>query len=455
MGRSWLTARAILRLLCAPSVVACASSTDGGGVQSDANSAEADQTNAVTQIADDRVPDGSGQSQLHCVAITGDDDWGSQQPLHNFWRDEVGLHWVAKRRQAPEQLLLETYEPTNGRLITSTGYDVLDVDPVGGTVSGVAHAPSGTVAVSYTLYEDGFEGHYLLLTTVTDPESYHVVQTPWDSVEISGRSLGWDGEAFVWHGLNLDGELVVARFDEEGSEVLPLQIVGFPTSRLWNGFDMRTDPSSGITWMVSPGGDAVRVTGTRRDGSPLTPNAEPVLVGSFGSSNPPDNAHVATNSEGELLFTFTMHLDGFVAQRTDNELDELGELVRVPIEEFASRDFQVSNNGAAYWRDDWWVLSENGLGIVAQRVDGDSVTDTFEVVHYPAREIFEETGDLPNQMRVDQFSAMTFEDELWFGFSDESATHAGGTGAFRVVRVDPACTYPSRYDELLAEEGPE
>ncbi len=60
-----MTARAILRLLCAPSVVACASSTDGGGVESDANSAHSDQNNAVTQIADDRVPDGSGRSQLH------------------------------------------------------------------------------------------------------------------------------------------------------------------------------------------------------------------------------------------------------------------------------------------------------------------------------------------------------------------------------------------------------
>jgi hypothetical protein len=369
--------------------------------------------------------DGDSSASGDCVAITSTDDWISYQPPHNFWRDENGLHWVANRRGA-ERLLLETYDPLTGAGVSSVGYDVLDVDPIG-FASGAAHAPSGTVAVSYTLYEEGYERHYVLLTSVDEPSVYDVVRMPWDDSErVDDRALAWDGEAFVWHGLaGADGQLVVARFDEQGNEVLPLQVVGPPSTRLQDGFDMATDPASGTTWMVAPGGGAVRVTGTLRDGRPLKPDGAPTIVGLIDSPEPSRDARVSPGLAGDLMVAFTMSLEGFVAQRTTFELEELEGPLIIPNEEYASRDFLVSENGSAYWKGAWWLLTENGLGITAGKIQDGAVVDGFEVVHYPAREIFEQTGDFPEHMRLDSLSTTRFEDELWLGFFDLSATLGG------------------------------
>jgi hypothetical protein len=349
-----------------------------------------------------------------------------------------------------ERILFDTYDAATGERVRRTRYSALDVD-ASRVIEGVAHSPEGVVAISYGIREIGYEGDFLLLTSVDDPESFTVVRMPLeDFVSVVTRGLAWDGEAFVWHGLvNSNGErtLTVARFDTDGQVVLAPTLVGPPSTSIWNNYDMVTDPESGTSWMVAPGRDAVRVTGTKRDGTPLVPMGQSLpLLGSIDSNGSANDAHVASGPSGEALLTFTVSLDGLIAQRVNSELEELGSPVLVPDEVIDGRPFDFRENASAYAQETWWLFATTGLGVDGYRLGADSV-ERFEFIHYPAREIREETGSYPTLMLMDWMSTHVWQDEIWLGVLDESTLVLGGTVApYRVLLVEPGCVYPSFYD---------
>lgn len=376
-------------------------------------------------------------------------------PIRPFWRDDFGLHRVARLRSSTDRLVLDTFAPDTGDLIRRHTYSVLDNDPRA-TLEGVAHSPGGTVLVYFTLDAEVRRAEYLLLTSLNDPSEYEVLQLPWDQGMLPDtRGLAWDGNAFVWHGLVvLEGEnlLATARFAEDGSEVLPLTVVGSPATPIWDNYDMVTDPRSGTTWMTAPGASAARVTGTARDGSPLVPADSPLpILGDIGSDWPSSYAQVSMGAEGQAMFTFHLADDGFVGQLGNAALEPLGNPIRIRTERSGDRNFWFSQNASAYYRGSWWFFVNNGLAVTAYRAEAESIVDSFEIIHFPAREIYAETGKYPTLMRMDLMSTFVYDDELWLGVLDESSVELGGLRErYRMLRVEPGCTYPSQYDRVLA-----
>lgn len=398
-----------------------------------------------------------------CVELlAGGDGWTLQLPLRNYWRDDRGLHWVGVRNRDPDRLVLQTHDPATGELSYMASYPVLDFDRGGPTLGGVARSHDGTLALSFSGRVEGdvFLHQFVLLTSLADLVTYEVVELPWDlDLRPEARFIAWDGEAFAWHGLVLqDGvyQLAIGRFREDGTVLLPLTLVGSPSTRIWNGYDMVTDSATGTTWMTAPGGGGSRVTGTHRDGTPLTEDGTPRIIGDIDRPGPPDAAHVSLGPPGQAMFTFSLSYDGLIAQLVDERLDELGPPIQIKNERVytpdAFRDFFEGESAAAFAEDQWWIFSENGLGVRAHRVEDDSVTETIEVVHFSARDIGTATGDFPDLMHVGKFSTFVHADEIWLGIEDWSAEQLGGPILFRVMRFKPGCVYDSLYDRWLAGE---
>lgn len=392
-----------------------------------------------------------------CTEIVADTEW-IQHSLRNYWRDDLGMHWIASRANEQDRLTFDTHDPETGVLTRRVTYPVFDDYPAGVT-EGVAHSDSGIVVVAFTVAVDFIPHHYLLFTSSSDPETYELRPLNWNvQLAFAGRAVAWDGEAFVVHGLvndeNDERMLAVARFDEQGNELLPLTVVGAPSTTLASDYDVVTDSVSGTTWMAAPGPNAARATGTLRDGTPLTADGQPRLLADTGTAAPAGDAHVSLGQPGEAMFTFQVALEGFRAQLADSALDPIGEPITLVNERDDVADFRYQLNAGAYWEKSWWLFTQNGLGVKAHRVAEGEIVESVETVHYPARELREETGEYPFLMLLDHLSTYVYGDELWLAIDDASAREFDGPQRFRLLRFKAGCVYPSLYDRLLAGELP-
>ena len=103
----------------------------------------------------------------------------------------------------------------------------------------------------------------------------------------------------------------------------------------------------------------------------------------------------------------------------------------------------------AWWRDSWWLFSIAESGVYLYEIRDHEIIGQWTLIEHPVGACIFEGATCPEVdtfagFDVDSPYAYAWNDELWFGFRDNSQDPNTPTlHPYRVVRVLPGCSYLS------------
>jgi hypothetical protein len=396
-------------------------------------------------------PDKLGGTGCVDIVVTGNElegpEWlKSARPIPGgFWATAAGVHvaWIASRgypegsipqflEDTRAWLVISTFDHQTGQALEHRTIDVIPRDKKG-WLTAFRGLQDGQFAVSSDWRMDSRTAiESVLLGRIDDPDFLIEVEVNpgVDSNQFDATAIGWDGEAFAWHGQTRP-DLYVVRIAPNGEVLLPFTAYGVSGSVGWGplGHRTATNSVSGWTYVFDAASD-LWVAAHRQDGS--VPEwaeqggkyIQPAGLPDYGAGGP---ALAADELGAAWLLWRQSRLAEFfsVVARLSPEGDV--ELVR-------SYDLPADDPGnpgaqAILPRDPTsaWLFTTSGYrAYVYDFAEG--------VVGAPRKLIAWHTGDLGMDLR--ELTAFEWQGERWIGFNQTNQL------SLRLLKDTGDCVYP-------------
>jgi hypothetical protein len=382
-----------------------------------------------------------------------------------FWRDDeaVRIAWQVWDGDADQMMLVvSSFEPASGELVGHAVFDAYPANVAGMAthIQDAAGAPDGSFAaiIGHATETDPYGSirkvavgnvHEAALATLWTP--------PWSLAEATLTHVGWDGEAFAVHAKTQgQADLRLVRLAADGTVVTPETQVGTVTSTFtWEeSADYQTDAQSGTSWMATSIDGGLWLSGHHRDGT-LLPGTEAqggVLVtaeGTVPTDFPGRWPAAASTGNHALLAWRAAGRDETLAQHVVGTTASGNALV-IPNEESS---FVPLRRALVHHQDGWRMfVVDSDVGIESLLLSDAEVHSRDVLVPHESC-YFSCPPGKKWDLDVRILSAVSWQDELWFGFRDLSDCfsvdwHPDGVCPYRIVRVRDQCVYATAYDSL-------
>ena len=386
------------------------------------------------------------------VRLLGDKEaWGATAELvrQPFWVDERGVHlvWTVEEKATGRALLVvSSFDRETGALLDNQLFEAFPTE-VSAAMTGIydaAGTPDGAFAAIVDYQDlsspDGVEMK-VVLGQLDQASLVGEWVSPWSVFEAIPIDVGWDGEAFAVHAKrNGETTVLLVRLAPDGTVLTPEMVAGAITSFESDRSVFVTDAESGKSWMANHRSAGTWLSGHERDGTPFAGTEQ-------------DGGVMLAFYEGGLLGLASAGERALLAGSapSDTRMQPLvgtalaGELVVLPHDE----SFYGTRKALATDGTGWWMgLLEVDTGIHSYRLgaNGQVVSKGPLVTYTTCSESC--VGPEHNLLNVYLFATARYQDELWFGFEDDTDDYTSSErrSPYRIVKVKEGCRYPTVYE---------
>ena len=424
----------------------------------------------VVPDADPPLPEGCVDITVGTELLPTAESWRQSEwmPRHPFWVDERGVHaaWVASREgsTAERWLIVSSFDRETGEHLRSRIYDPFGREPGtrGGGLWDVAASPDGVFGGLAHEGSDSAPGgvlEHLALGQLNDPAVLVLADLPWTRAEAAAFHVGWDGETFAVHALDLGSPgLRLARFSPDGALVQDRTVAGRVRSLEESYSAFHTDAETGRSWLATQGDVGPWLSAHERDGA-LLPGMEAqggvvvepqqVDLGAFyfcvGVASRGGEAMLAWY-DGASTYSETR------LQRVRDAQPEGAALVIDGDEDTGNKKALTQSGGR------WWMgMLKSGAGVESYWLSDTEQLSREPLV--PLRRCSPTCGGVHHDLfDIRNLSAFSRQDEVWFGFWDYSDQfnvsdeHPTASSPYRIVLVKEGCWYRTHWEKKYPEQ---